>query len=213
MKFNALQPKAEQLSLDLESMVTDRDLLERLFNQLPCQNLNDVLCLLESEKIESFQDLINYATGPACPEDLAVTIEAIMDRLRKINLHRDINMSSSSEIGKYMSDKLSGQKQEQFWALYFDKQMNLIGEKMLFQGTLDRSWVHPREIFRYGVIYGCSGIIVAHNHPGGSLSPSEPDLEMTKGLTKAGNVMKMKIFDHIIVGGGEYFSLREHDLM
>lgn len=213
MKTIVLQQKEEQTSLDVESMVTDRDLLERLFNQLPCQNLNDVLCLLESEQIESFQDLIDYATGPACPMDLAVTIEAVMDRLRKINLYRDINMSSSSEIGKYMSDKLSGQKQEQFWALYFDKQMNLIGEKMLFQGTLYRSLVHPREIFRYGVIYGCAGIIVAHNHPSGSLSASEADLEMTKGLTKAGNVMKMSIFDHIIVGGGEYYSMREHDLM
>lgn len=113
MKTIVLQQKEEQTSLDLESMVTDRNLLERLFNQLPCQNLNDVLCLLESEQIESFQDLIDYATGPACPMDLAVTIEAVMDRLRKINLHRDINMSSSSEIGKYMSDKLSGQKLEQ----------------------------------------------------------------------------------------------------
>lgn len=215
MKTIVLQQKEEQLSLDLEleSMVTDRDLLERLFNQLPCQNLNDVLCLLESEQIESFQDLIDYATGPACPMDLAMTIEAVMDRLRKINLHRDVSMSSSTEVGNYMADKLSGQKQEQFWAFYFDTRMNLIGEKMLFQGSLSRSLVHPRDVFRYGVIYGCAGIIVVHNHPSGNLNPSEQDLETTTKLTQAGNMMSIPVFDHIIVGGNNYYSLREHDLM
>lgn len=213
MKTIVLQQKEEQTSLEIESMVTDRDLLERLFYQLPCQNLNDVLCLLESEQIESFQDLIDYATGPACPMDLAVTIEAVMDRLRKINLHRDINMSSNSEIGKYMSDKLSGQKQEQFWVLYFDDAMNLIGEKMLFQGFLSGSLVNPREIFRYGVIYGCAGIIVVHNHPSGQLEPSDNDVKTTKKLIHAGNLMSISVIDHIIVGGGKYYSLRTHNLM
>lgn len=213
MKTIVLQQKEEQTSLDLESMVTDRDLLERLFNQLPCQNLNDVLCLLESEQIESFQDLIDYATGPACPMDLAVTIEAVIDRLRKINLHREINMSSNSEIGKYMSDKLSGQKQEQFWALYFDEWMNLVGEKMLFQGSLSGSLVNPQEIFRYGVIYGCAGIIVVHNHPSGQLKPSDKDVKTTKKLIRAGNLMSIPVIDHIIVGGGKYYSLRAYNLM
>ena len=95
-----------------------------------------------------------------------------MDRLRRTDVRRSRNWNNSSKIGSYLANKLLGEKQEQFWGLYFDQQQNLIGEKMLFQGTLDRSWVHPREGFRWAVIYGCANIIVAHNHPSGTLTPS-----------------------------------------
>lgn len=185
---------------------SDRDLLKLLFDQLPCQSLEDLLQLLDQKHIASFKDILDYASGPDCPNDLALTIEVAMDRLRRTDVRR------SSKIGNYLANKLLGQKQEQFWVLYFDQQQNLLGEKMLFQGTLDRSWVHPREIFRWAVVYGCASIIVAHNHPSGALTPSDNDLELTKGLKKASKIMKITFLDHFIIGGGEYLSLREREL-
>lgn len=191
---------------------SDRDLLKLLFDQLPCQSLEDLLQLLDQKHIASFKDILDYASGPDCPNDLALTIEVAMDRLRRTDMRRSSDWASSSKIGNYLANKLLGQKQEQFWVLYFDQQQNLLGEKMLFQGTLDRSWVHPREIFRWAMVYGCAGIIVAHNHPSGALTPSDNDLELTKGLKKASKIMKITFLDHFIIGGGEYLSLREREL-
>ena len=191
---------------------SDRDLLKLLFDQLPCQSLEDLLQLLDQKHIASFRDILDYASGPDCPNDLALTIEVAMDRLRRTDMRRSSDWASSSKIGNYLANKLLGQKQEQFWVLYFDQQQNLLGEKMLFQGTLDRSWVHPREIFRWAVVYGCASIIVAHNHPSGALTPSDNDLELTKGLKKASKIMKITFLDHFIIGGGEYLSLREREL-
>ena len=191
---------------------SDRDLLKLLFDQLPCQSLEDLLQLLDQKHIASFKDILDYASGPDCPNDLALTIEVAMDRLRRTDMRRSSDWASSSKIGNYLANKLLGQKQEQFWVLYFDQQQNLLGEKMLFQGTLDRSWVHPREIFRWAVVYGCASIIVAHNHPSGALTPSDNDLELTKGLKKASKIMKITFLDHFIIGGGEDLSLREREL-
>lgn len=191
---------------------SDRDLLKLLFDQLPCQSLEDLLQLLDQKHIASFKDILDYASGPDCPNDLALTIEVAMDRLRRTDMRRSSDWASSSKIGNYLANKLLGQKQEQFWVLYFDQQQNLLGEKMLFQGTLDRSWVHPREIFRWAMAYGCASIIVAHNHPSGALTPSDNDLELTKGLKKASKIMKITFLDHFIIGGGEYLSLREREL-
>ncbi|APG74469.1 JAB domain-containing protein [Lactobacillus delbrueckii subsp. allosunkii] len=191
---------------------SDRDLLKLLFDQLPCQSLEDLLQLLDQKHIASFKDILDYASGPDCPNDLALTIEVAMDRLRRTDMRRSSDWASSSKIGNYLANKLLGQKQEQFWVLYFDQQQNLLGEKMLFQGTLDRSWVHPREIFRWAMVYGCASIIVAHNHPSGALTPSDNDLELTKGLKKASKIMKITFLDHFIIGGGEYLSLREREL-
>ena len=191
---------------------SDRDLLKLLFDQLPCQSLEDLLQLLDQKHIASFKDILDYASGPDCPNDLALTIEVAMDRLRRTDMRRSSDWASSSKIGNYLANKLLGQKQEQFWVLYFDQQQNLLGEKMLFQGTLDRSWVHPREIFRWAMVYGCASIIVAHNHPSGALTPSDNDLELTKGLKKARKIMKITFLDHFIIGGGEYLSLREREL-
>ena len=191
---------------------SDRDLLKLLFDQLPCQSLEDLLQLLDQKHIASFKDILDYASGPDCPNDLALTIEVAMDRLRRTDMRRSSDWASSSKIGNYLANKLLGQKQEQFWVLYFDQQQNLLKKKMLFQGTLDRSWVHPREIFRWAVVYGCASIIVAHNHPSGALTPSDNDLELTKGLKKASKIMKITFLDHFIIGGGEYLSLREREL-
>lgn len=191
---------------------SDRDLLKLLFDQLPCQSLEDLLQLLDQKHIASFKEILDYASGPDCPNDLALTIEVAMDRLRRTDMRRSSDWASSSKIGNYLANKLLGQKQEQFWVLYFDQQQNLLGEKMLFQGTLDRSWVHPREIFRWAVVYGCASIIVAHNHPSGALTPSDNDLELTKGLKKASKIMKITFLDHFVIGGGEYLSLREREL-
>ena len=81
--------------------------------------------------------------------------------------------------------------------------MNYIQEERLVsKGTLDKTLIHPREIFRYAIKNAVSKIILVHNHPDGDSTPSRNDLEITEELVKAGNFMGIKVVDHIIIGNG-----------
>ena len=130
-----------------------------------------------------------------------------------IRIGRKQSLTSSVEVGNYLADKLVGHKQEELWALYIDNASHIIAEKKLFQGTLNRSVAHPREIFRWAVIYGCSGIFIAHNHPSGKLMPSSSDFELTEDLCQVAKMMKIDFLDHFIVGQGHYLSMREEKLV
>jgi DNA repair protein RadC len=76
-------------------------------------------------------------------------------------------------------------------------------------GTLTASLVHPRETFRRAVIQGSASIIVAHNHPSGEVDPSEEDTKVTKLLFEAGNILGIKMLDHVIFTKGMFFSFRD----
>lgn len=194
---------------------TDQEVLEELFRLLEengIQSLSDLSQKLKQLNITSFNELLTYASGPDCDEQLAVAIEVVMDRLRFSEASRDAIFTSSKEVGTYLADKLIGRKQEEFWALYLDNSNHIIAEKKLFQGTLDRSVAHPREIFRWAVIYGCSGIFVVHNHPSGKLLPSSSDFKLTSELKEAAKLMKIDFLDHFIVGKGHYLSMKENEL-
>lgn len=194
---------------------TDSELLAQLFEQLRnrrISNFREFEDLLKRKKINSFDDLIQFITGPNCTNEVAVTAEEVMDRLRKASPKRRAILTSSVEVGNYLADKLVGHKQEELWALYIDNGSHIIAEKKLFQGTLNRSVAHPREIFRWAVIYGCAGIFIAHNHPSGKLMPSSSDFELTQDLQKAAKMMKIDLLDHFIIGQGEYLSMRERKL-
>ncbi|EJL46589.1 DNA repair protein [Brevibacillus sp. CF112] len=81
-------------------------------------------------------------------------------------------------------------------------------------GSLDSSIVHPREVFKVAFLANAASVIVAHNHPSGDPTPSEPDLEVTKRLQEAGELLGITVLDHIIVGTeGAYVSLREKGYM
>lgn len=194
---------------------TDQEVLEELFKLLEesgIQSLSELLAKLKQLNITSFNELLTYTSGPDCDRQLAIAIEEVMERLRFSEASRDAVFTSSKEVGTYLADKLIGRKQEEFWALYLDNGNHIIAEKKLFQGTLDRSVAHPREIFRWAVIYGCSGIFVAHNHPSGKLLPSNSDFKLTRELKDAADLMKIDFLDHFIVGKGHYLSMKENEL-
>jgi DNA repair protein RadC len=74
-------------------------------------------------------------------------------------------------------------------------------------GTLDANLVHPREVFKPGIEYGASAVILVHNHPSGVVTPSTADIEITKQLIQAGNIIGISLVDHVIVGKGKYASV------
>ncbi len=102
-----------------------------------------------------------------------------------------------------------GKMQEEFYCLYFNNKQELIERKLLFMGTINRSVVHPREIFKEAYLTSASSIVCIHNHPSGDTKPSREDIIFTKTLIEIGNVNKIPIVDHIIVGDNSYYSFYE----
>jgi len=104
-------------------------------------------------------------------------------------------------------------KQEHFLAVTINGANEVLNVRVVSIGLIDRSPVHPREVFADAVVDRASGIIVAHNHPAGGLEPSAPDKETTRQLRQAGEIFGIPMLDHIIFNRNAYFSFLESGLL
>jgi len=89
----------------------------------------------------------------------------------------------------------------------------MLSESQVFEGTLNASVFHPREIFRFAIEESANSIVLVHNHPSGDPQPSQEDIRATKQLIEAGNQIGIKVLDHIIIGDGIFVSLKEENLI
>lgn len=110
------------------------------------------------------------------------------------------------EDSKYL---FASKTQECFYCLYFDNKQKLIERKLLFMGTINRSVVHPREIFKEAYLLSASSIVCMHNHPSGDIRPSHEDILFTKNIMEIGKIQGIPVVDHIIVTDYEYYSFYE----
>jgi DNA repair protein RadC len=104
-------------------------------------------------------------------------------------------------------------KVEQFVVLLVDAKARVRSEHLVSQGTLTNAPVNPREVFRLAIRHAAAGILVLHNHPSGDPEPSEDDIAITRRLTAAGELIGVKVLDHIVVGDGCYVSFLERGLI
>jgi DNA repair protein RadC len=98
---------------------------------------------------------------------------------------------------------------ECFVVLLLNTRRRVKGHQLVTVGTMDTLLVHPREVFRVAVISSASAIVLMHNHPSGEPTPSEADIKVTRDLIRAGQLLKIEVIDHIIVGNPKHCSLRE----
>lgn len=119
-----------------------------------------------------------------------------------------INPNIIYNHNKYLFDN---KMQEHFYCLYLNAKKQLIERKLLFMGTLNRSVVHPREIFKEAYKLSASSIICMHNHPSGDINPSNEDIILTNSLIKLGKLNGIPVVDHIIVGDDNYYSFFEEN--
>ena len=85
----------------------------------------------------------------------------------------------------------------------------MLAESTVFEGTLNASVFHPREIFRFAIEESANSLVLCHNHPSGDPQPSQEDIRATKVLIEAGNAIGIKVLDHVIIGDGIFVSLKE----
>jgi len=103
---------------------------------------------------------------------------------------------------------------EQFVALALNTKNRVIGAWAVSVGSLNASIVHPRELFKQCVKVSAASVVVMHNHPSGDPTPSGADIQLTRRLVKAGDVLGIEVLDHVVIGdGGAHASLRDLGLM
>jgi DNA repair protein RadC len=139
-----------------------------------------------------------------------------------------VRLVKESEF-KYFSNKVTGaaavcellrtigldeKANEEFYSVYLNTKNHVLGIEMISRGTLNSSLVHPREVFKGALLANANSIILAHNHPSGSVEPSVADRSVTKILANAGNLLDVKVLDHVIIGSkGGFFSFAESGLL
>lgn len=130
---------------------------------------------------------------------------------RSLSSINNIRITSTDVVFNYYRDLFIDRKQEYFYCIYLDTNKVVIEDKLLFIGTLDYSVVHPREVFKEAISVSASSIICIHNHPSGNVLPSRNDYEITKRLVSIGDILGIKVIDHIIIGSNKYYSFMEND--
>lgn len=128
-----------------------------------------------------------------------------------------ISVCSAEEVVKMFRAMLEvedeiGRDREHFWVTGLNTKNIVQYTDLVSLGSLSAAIVHPREVFRYAAQKGVAVIIMCHNHPSGDTRPSQEDLLLTKRLTQAGEVLGIRVLDHIIIGEGN-FSFRDKGLI
>lgn len=148
--------------------------------------------------------------GPSKATVLLAAIELGKRINNKVNNIHNLKADNPNAIFEYYSSLLGRKKQEHFYAIYLDNQKRVIEDKLLFIGTINKSLIHPQNIFKEAYLLDASAIICLHNHPSGNVIPSSDDIKMTKQLIEIGNLFGIKVVDHIIVGNEKYYSFFEN---
>ena len=122
-------------------------------------------------------------------------------------------LSTPEAVGRYLLPMYGGHREERFGVVMLDAKNRLIRTELISVGTVDASLAHPREVFRAATVASASAIALFHNHPSGDPRPSDDDVALTRQLVGAGDVMGIRVVDHIILGDGRWFSFRAARLL
>ena len=158
----------------------------------------------------SYDELRNiHGLGPAKACEIVACFE--LGR-RMLKDKQAVLILSPREVWEQCRD-IRESKKEHFVVFFLDTQNREIKRELISVGTLNSSLIHPREVFEPAIKHLASHIIIAHNHPSGSLEPSEEDLSVTKRLTDSGRLLGIEVLDHVIVTAKSYLSLKESNIL
>ena len=150
-----------------------------------------------------------HGLGPAKAATVLASLE-LGRRLAKATLKNENLMDRPESVARYLYVRYGRMDQEVMGALFVDMRNHLVGEHETFRGTLTRAAVEPRAIIREGLLSGAAGMLLFHTHPSGDPGPSPEDLSFTRRMAEAGELMGIRLVDHVIVGDqGTWVSLKQ----
>ncbi len=161
------------------------------------------------------QELVNVegvgeSKAAALKSALALAVRLSQETVAQMPL-----MDTPEKIADMLREQMRGHLVETFYAVLLNTRQMLIKSILLSQGTLNMLLVHPRQVFFSAITYHAAFVVLAHNHPSGDPTPSDADIRITRDLIRAGQLMKIEVQDHIIIGDRtnerpkDYVSLRE----
>lgn len=169
-------------------------------------------CTTASEPVEvAYESGVEKITEPlkmGCAPWLKLVIDqekfqACTEKSRAIG-----RIDSEKQIVKLIEEFTSGEDQEVFYLIALDTQLNSRGLFEIARGARDRVQVPIPDLIRHASLVGAMGFIVVHNHPSGKANPSKADKQLTQNIAQAAEVAGMQLVDHVVMGHGEYYSLR-----
>ncbi len=140
-------------------------------------------------------------------------VQASALRLAKAELTERPILNNWDRLTDYLNAVLGRERIEQFRVLFLDSKNRLLADELLGRGTVNHTPVYPREILKRALELHAMAIILVHNHPSGDPSPSDDDIDVTREIKAAANMLQIALHDHVIVGNGRCFSLRSNGLM
>ncbi len=150
--------------------------------------------------------------GPAKAAEI-LALGELARRFAITPLAPGMRFTSSGAVFAHFHERLRDLKKEVFLSLLLDSKNRVLREIKVSEGSLNASIVHPREVFQPVIRESAAAVLFVHNHPSGDPAPSREDLELTERLREAGNLMGVRVLDHIIIGCGRYVSLADRGLM
>lgn len=150
--------------------------------------------------------------GPAKRAELAAVLELARRTLAEQLRAREV-FESPDAVKSYLQLHLADKAHEVFAVLFLDSQHRLIAMEELFRGTLTQTSVYPREVVLHALRHQAAALVLAHNHPSGTVQPSRADEALTQTLKSALALVDVRVLDHVIVGPGQALSMAEKGLL
>ena len=138
----------------------------------------------------------------------AMQLLAMVELGKRYDQEKNIikKITCAEDVFKFFHSEFKNKKQEHFSILMLNTQNNIIKKEPLTIGILNASVIHPREVFKPAIKNSCNKIILVHNHPSGDCFPSRDDISITKKLVEFGEKLGIKVVDHVILGGNDWWN-------
>lgn len=146
--------------------------------------------------------------GPARAAALVAALE-LGRRAAETRLFPGARLGDSRDVFRHAHLRLRDLRRERFVALLLDSKHRLLGEVVVSEGTLTASLVHPREAFAPAIRESAAALVFVHNHPSGDPTPSAEDIELTRRLVAVGELVGIRVLDHVVIGDGRYHSFAD----
>ncbi len=170
---------------------------------------SELLSIMHLEK-EQLLEIKGVGNAKACQ---ILCIAELAKRIASEKALKGLCFDMPSTIAEYYMERLRHLEQEQLYVMYLDSKCNLIKEHCLTTGSVNRSLISSREIFLEALRCGAVSFVLIHNHPSGDPTPSRADISVSKEILTGGQLVGIRLLDHIIIGDRQYCSLNEQNLL
>ncbi len=146
----------------------------------------------------------------------AVKLKCIAELAKRMSAQKResvFNCNNPADVAEHYMERLRHEEREKVILLCLDNKLNLIEECLLSIGTVNSASLSPRDVFMHALKCGASGIILLHNHPTGDPTPSRADVSITNKISQSGNMLDIRLRDHIIIGDRSFCSLKEKGML